>query len=143
MKCGTLCQALDLLDAVLGFIQFPKFGHGCDNTEPNAPHTARGDGGRPPEDLKKLSLFPPGRRYRLSAARLTCLIQRFDSPSVALLVRVVIALGHRHRLVAGEVVDLLDRDAEERLLRIDFFPVVADSVEEEIEGHILGQHWGL
>jgi hypothetical protein len=39
----------------------------------------------------------------------------------------VIALGHRHRLVAGEVVDLLDGDAEERLLRIDFFPVVLDS----------------
>jgi hypothetical protein len=45
--------------------------------------------------------------------------------------------------MAGEVVDLLDRDAEERLLRIDFFPVVADSVEEEIEGNILGEHWGL
>jgi hypothetical protein len=28
-------------------------------------------------------------------------------------------------------------------LRIDFFPVVADSVEEEIEGNILGEHWGL
>jgi len=55
----------------------------------------------------------------------------------------VIALGHRHRLVPGEVVDLLDGDAEERLLRIDFFPVVADSVEEEIEGNILGEHWGL
>ena len=24
----------------------------------------------------------------------------------------VLALGHRHRLMAGEVVDLLDRDAE-------------------------------
>jgi len=33
----------------------------------------------------------------------------------------VIALGHRHQLVAGEVVDLLDRDAERRPLRIDFF----------------------
>jgi hypothetical protein len=55
----------------------------------------------------------------------------------------VIALGHRHRLVAGEVVDLLDRDAEERLLRIDFFPVVTASGEEEIEGNILGEHWGL
>ena len=31
--------------------------------------------------------------------------------------------------MAGGVVDLLDRDAEERLLRIDFFPVVADSVK--------------
>jgi hypothetical protein len=28
-------------------------------------------------------------------------------------------------------------------LRIDFFAVVADSVEEEIEGSILGEHWGL
>ena len=55
----------------------------------------------------------------------------------------VIALGHRHRLVAGEVVDLLDGDAEERLLRIDFFQVVADPVEEELEGDILGEHWGL
>ena len=55
----------------------------------------------------------------------------------------IIALGHRHRLVAGEVVDLLDGDAEERLLRIDIFPVVADPVEEEIEGNILGEHWGL
>jgi len=45
--------------------------------------------------------------------------------------------------VAGEVVDLLYGDAEERLLRIDFFPVVADSVEEEFEGDILGEHWGL
>ena len=55
----------------------------------------------------------------------------------------VIALGHRHRLMAGQVVDLPDGDAEERLLRIDFFPVVADSVEEEIEGNILGENWGL
>ena len=55
----------------------------------------------------------------------------------------IATLGHRHRLVAGEVVDLLDGDAEERLLRIDFFPVVADSVEEEIEGNIWGEHWGL
>ena len=55
----------------------------------------------------------------------------------------IIALGHRHRLVAREVVDLLDGDAEERLLRIDFFPVVTDSVEEEIEGNFLGEHWGL
>ena len=45
--------------------------------------------------------------------------------------------------MAGEVVDLLDRDAEERLLRINFFPVVADSVEEEIKGNLLGERWGL
>jgi hypothetical protein len=45
--------------------------------------------------------------------------------------------------MADEVVDLLDRDAERRPLRIDFFPVVADSVEEEIEGNLLGEHWGL
>ena len=62
---------------------------------------------------------------------------------MSLFVRMVITLGHRHRLMAGEVVDLLDRDAEERLLRIDFFPVVADSVEEEIEGNLSGEHWGL
>ena len=55
----------------------------------------------------------------------------------------VVTLGHRHRLVAGEVVDLLDGDAEERLLRIDFFPVVADSVEEEVEANILRENWGL
>ena len=55
----------------------------------------------------------------------------------------VITLGHRHLLMAGEVVDLLDGDAEERLLRIDFFPAVTDSVEEEIEGNILGEHCGL
>jgi hypothetical protein len=45
--------------------------------------------------------------------------------------------------MAGEVVDLLDGDAEESLLRIDFFPAVTDSVEEEIEGNILGQRRGL
>ena len=28
-------------------------------------------------------------------------------------------------------------------MRIDFFPVVTDSVEEEIEGDFLGEHWGL
>jgi hypothetical protein len=28
-------------------------------------------------------------------------------------------------------------------LRIDFFQVVADPVEEELEGDILGEHWGL
>jgi hypothetical protein len=33
----------------------------------------------------------------------------------------VVALGHRHRLVTGKVVDLFDRDVEERLLRFDFF----------------------
>ncbi len=37
----------------------------------NAPHTARGDGGRPPGDLKKLSLLPPGSGQRLRTARLT------------------------------------------------------------------------
>ena len=45
--------------------------------------------------------------------------------------------------MAGEVVDLLDGDTEERLLRIDFFPVVVDSVEEELERTISGEHWGL
>jgi hypothetical protein len=55
----------------------------------------------------------------------------------------VVTLGHRHRLMAGEVVDLRIGDAEERLLRIDFFPVATDSVEEEIEVNIGGEHWGL
>ena len=40
-------------------------------------------------------------------------VQRLDSPSVALLVSMVVALGYGHRLTAGEVVvDLLDRDAD-------------------------------
>ena len=75
----------------------------------NAPHTARGDGGRPPgfQGAK----LPPRRRQRLRTARLTRRIQRLYSRTVTFLVRMVIALGHRHRLMAGEVVDLLDRDA--------------------------------
>jgi hypothetical protein len=88
-----------------------------------------------------LWLVPPHRRLRLT--RLTRRIQRLDSRTISLLVSMVVALGHRHRIMAGEVVDMLYGDAEERLLRIDFFPVVADSVEEEIEGNISGEHWGL
>ena len=88
-------------------------------------------------------LLPHGRRQRLRTTRLTRRIQRFDSCTVALLVSVVVTLGHRHRLMASGVVDLLDGDVEERLLRIDFFPVVADPVEEELEGDILEEHWGL
>ena len=34
-------------------------------------------------------------------------------------------------------------DSVEAFTGIDFFPVVAYSVEEEIEGNILGEHWGL
>jgi len=34
-------------------------------------------------------------------------------------------------------------DSVEAFTGIDFFPVVADSVEEEIEGNISGEHWGL
>ena len=34
-------------------------------------------------------------------------------------------------------------DSVEDFTGIDFFPVVTDSVEEEIEGNILGEHWGL
>jgi hypothetical protein len=94
-------------------------------------------------NVQLFRLLPPGRRQRLRTARLTRRIQRLDSRTISLFVRMVVALGHRHRLVAGEVVDLLDGDAEERLLRIDFFPVVTDSVEEEIEGYISGEHWGL
>ena len=34
-------------------------------------------------------------------------------------------------------------DSVESFIGIDFFPVVTDSVEEEIEGNISGEHWGL
>ena len=34
-------------------------------------------------------------------------------------------------------------DSVEDFTGIDFFPVVTDSVEEEIEGNISGEHWGL
>jgi endonuclease G, mitochondrial len=34
-------------------------------------------------------------------------------------------------------------DSVEAFIGIDFFPVVTDSVEEEIEGDFLGEHWGL
>ena len=57
-------------------------------------------------------LLPPGRRQRLSAAGLTRRIQRLDSRTISLLVRMVVTLGHRHRLVAGKVIDLLDGDSE-------------------------------
>jgi hypothetical protein len=73
------------------------------------------------EDFKKLSLLPHRRRQRPCTPGLSRRIQRLDSCTIALFVRMVIALGHRHRLVAGEVVDLRIGDAEERLLRIVFF----------------------
>jgi len=57
-------------------------------------------------------LLPPGRRQRFRTARLTRRIQCLDSRTVAFFVRMVVSLGHRHRLMAGEVVDLLDGDAE-------------------------------
>ncbi len=57
-------------------------------------------------------LLPPRRRQRLRTTRLTRRIQRLDSRTVTLLVSVVVTLGHRHRFMAGEVVDLLDGDAE-------------------------------
>ena len=56
--------------------------------------------------------LPSRRRQRLRTTRLTRRIQRLDSRTISLLVRMVVTLGHRHRLVAGEVVDLLDGDAE-------------------------------
>jgi hypothetical protein len=59
-----------------------------------------------------LRTLPSRRRQRLRTARLTRRIQCFDSRTVALLVSMVITLGHRHRLVAGEVVDLRIGDAE-------------------------------
>ena len=62
--------------------------------------------------VQLLRLLPPRRRQRLRTARPTRLIQRLDSPTVALLVSMVVAFCHRHGLVAGEVVDLLDGDAK-------------------------------
>jgi len=52
-------------------------------------------------------LLPPRRRQRLRITRLARRIQRLDSRTVALFVRMAVTLGHRHRLAAGEVVDLL------------------------------------
>jgi len=43
----------------------------------------------------KLNSLPPRRRQRLRTARLTRRIQRLDSRTVALLVRMIVALGHR------------------------------------------------
>ena len=34
-------------------------------------------------------------------------------------------------------------DSVEAFTGIDFFPMIADSVEEQIEGNISGEHWGL
>ena len=42
-----------------------------------------------------LRLLPPGRRQRLSFARIARLIQRLDGPAVALLIRMVVTLDHR------------------------------------------------
>ena len=64
-----------------------------------------------PEVLTRLSSLPHRRCQCLSLARITRLVQGLNSPAVGLLVSVVITLGHSHRLVAGEVVDLLDRDS--------------------------------
>ena len=52
-------------------------------------------------------LLPLGRRQCLRIRSLARLIQRLDSRAVALFISMVVTLGHRHRLVAGEVVDLL------------------------------------
>jgi hypothetical protein len=57
-------------------------------------------------------MLPPRRRQRLRTTSLTRRIQRLDSRTIALFVRMVIALRHRHRLMAGEVVDLLYGDAK-------------------------------
>jgi hypothetical protein len=90
-----------------------------------------GDGGaavgHPKQAGQLLRLLPPRRRQRFRTARLTRRIQRFDSRAITFLVRVVVTLGHRHRLVAGEVVDLLDGDAEvehscdEEMLEVAFW----------------------
>ena len=71
--------------------------------------------------VKVLWLLPPCRRQCLRTPGLTRRIQRLDSSTISLLISMVVALGHRHRLMAGEVVDLLDGDAEEGLLLTDFF----------------------
>ena len=65
----------------------------------------------PPIFLPKAAIFAVSIAglYRILVKRL---IQRLDSSSVAPLVSMVVALGHSHGLVTGDVVDLLDRDAE-------------------------------
>ena len=52
-------------------------------------------------------MLHPRRYQRLSFARLARLIQRLDSPAVALLISMVVTLGHRHRLVPIEVIGLV------------------------------------
>ena len=37
----------------------------------------------------------------------------------------------------------VSNDSLEAFTGIDFVPIVADSIEEEIEGNISGEHWGL
>ncbi len=56
-----------------------------------------------------ISIWPPPAP---PTARLTRRIQRLDSATVALLVCVVVALGHRQRLVAGELICLRDGEAK-------------------------------
>ncbi len=51
-------------------------------------------------------LLPPCRCQRLRTTRLTRRIQRLDSRTISLFVRMVVTLGHRHRLMAGEVICL-------------------------------------
>ena len=49
-------------------------------------------------------------------------------------------LGSAGRSIGRYAVSI---DSVEAFTGIDFFPVVAVLVEEEIEGHISGEHWGL
>ena len=56
-----------------------------------------------------LHLLPPRRSYHFSTILFSYIIQRFYSAPVALFVGMVITLGHGHRLVTGQVVDLFDR----------------------------------
>ena len=44
--------------------------------------------------------------------------------------------------------DAIDRyvvsiDSVEAITGMDFFPVVVDSIEAEVEGMVVGEHWGL
>ena len=68
------------------------------------------------EDFNLLPPLPSGRRQRLRTARLTRCIQRLDSSTILLFVSMVVALSYRHELMAGEVVDSLDRDGDLQLV---------------------------
>jgi hypothetical protein len=51
---------------------------------------------------------PPDRLQRRRTTHLARSIQRLDSPTISLLVRMVVTLGHRRRLMANDADDRLD-----------------------------------